>query len=167
MHCCLALLLEGLGLRRGGSHPVMRYVRCFSNSGWTDPWSRVAAGCPDVQRGSALSCERGQSGLHNKTIHLCNEVVFPERKVGQMDGWWSNDRLWKRGRGLRWRGRSFYGRQWCHPAGGLHHSMTSGSKMFANCLLIVTKTILTIRGLIITVMSLVRRIWTNVCILLT
>lgn len=78
--CNLLWVWEGPWLRRGGSHPVMRYVRCFSNSGWTDPWSRVTALCPNVQQGSTLSCKRGQFSLHNKTIHLHNEVVFPGRE---------------------------------------------------------------------------------------
>lgn len=80
-HWYFEWLWEGPRLRRGGSHSVMRYVRCFSNSGWTDPWSRVTAWCPDVQRGPTLSCKkRGQLGPYNKTIHVCNEVVFPERE---------------------------------------------------------------------------------------
>lgn len=35
--------------------------------------------------GSTVSCKRGQLGFHNKTIHLCNEVVFPEKE--RLAGW--------------------------------------------------------------------------------
>lgn len=88
-HWCSAWLWEGPRLRRGGSHPVMRYVRCFSNSGWTDPWSRVTAWCPDVQRGSTLSCKRGQLGLHNKTIHVWKESCSQRERERS----WPDERL--------------------------------------------------------------------------
>lgn len=68
---------------------VVRYVRCFPNSGRVgrkgiDPWSRVIAGCTSVRavRGGVLS-------FHNWAILLHNEVLLPKR--GTLAKWMTGD----------------------------------------------------------------------------
>lgn len=86
---------------RGRGGPVIRYMRCFWNTGWADPWSCVAARCPDVQWGPTLACELGSWLLTIRQfiplMKLCslNSAEQSEREDGGGTGWqpclsWAN-----------------------------------------------------------------------------
>lgn len=87
-HWCLVRLRVGPQQSRGGSQPAMRRVRCFLNSGWSDPWSQVTAWCPCPEKALPSPVRGRQLSLHNKAIHLCNEDLLPRteklawRRVG-------------------------------------------------------------------------------------
>lgn len=78
---------ESPWLRRGGSHSMMRFVKCFSNSGWTDPWSQVTALCPNVQLGSTLSPARGGSWVFTIRQFISIMKLCSQREKGRPVGW--------------------------------------------------------------------------------